>query len=428
MERVEFQNLLEKLESSKKRNLFLKEAKEGEQYFLNKNSIKRIPVRESAELLKTADNRISHAWHTLLVMQKMSYLFSKEPAIDTGDEETNREVLKVLGDEWGKILNELVKEASNKAVGWLYYYIDEDGKFKYALIESEYIIPIFTADKKKRLAAVICMIVEEGGGNFKTTYQYWDKDQFITFEKRGSICVKDEQNSKAHPFGEVPFIYFNNNSVGKNDLFMYKDLIDEYDKKYSGFANDLDDIQEIIFILQGYGGEDLEEFMSDLKSFKAVKTDEHGDVRTVKAEIPLEARRAFLEDTKKAIFLFGMGVNPDRENFGDSSGVALKFLYSLLELKASATRIEFDCSIKVFIRAILRFLGKETGQNIKVTYYKNMITNDKEKVEILAKSGGMLSLKTSTKNHPYTENLDEELLQIEKEKSDEYKFGDIDEK
>lgn len=428
MERVEFQNLLEKLESSKKRNLFLKEAKEGEQYFLNKNSIKRIPVRESAELLKTADNRISHAWHTLLVMQKMSYLFSKEPAIDTGDETTNREVLKVLGDEWGKILNELVKEASNKAVGWLYYYIDKDGKFQYALIESEYVIPIFTADKKKRLAAVICRIVEEGEGNFKTTYQYWDKDQFITFEKRGSICVKDEQNSKAHPFGEVPFIYFNNNSVGKNDLFMYKDLIDEYDKKYSGFANDLDDIQEIIFILQGYGGEDLEEFMSDLKSFKAVKTDEHGDVRTVKAEIPLEARRAFLEDTKKAIFLFGMGVNPDRENFGDSSGVALKFLYSLLELKASATRIEFDCSIKVFIRAILRFLGKEEGQNIKITYYKNMITNDKEKVEIIAKSGGTLSLKTLTQNHPYTENLDEELLQIEKEKSDEYKFGDIDEK
>ena len=428
MERVEFQNLLEKLESSKKRKLFLKEAKEGEQYFLNQNNIKRIPVRESAELLKTADNRISHAWHTLLVMQKMSYLFSKEPAIDTGDETANREVLKVLGDEWGKILNELVKEASNKAVGWLYYYIDKDGKFQYALIESEYVIPIFTADKKKRLAAVICRIVEEGEGNFKTTYQYWDKDQFITFEKRGSTYVKDEQNSKAHPFGEVPFIYFNNNSVGKNDLFMYKDLIDEYDKKYSGFANDLDDIQEIIFILQGYGGEDLEEFMSDLKSFKAVKTDEHGDVRTVKAEIPLEARRAFLEDTKKAIFLFGMGVNPDRENFGDSSGVALKFLYSLLELKASATRIEFDCSIKVFIRAILRHLEKDNGQNIKITYYKNMITNDKEKVEILAKSGGTLSLKTSTKNHPYTENLDEELTQIEKEKSDEYKFGEVDEK
>lgn len=57
-----------------------------------------------------------------------------------------------------------------------------------------------------------------------------------------------------------------------------------------------------------------------------------------------------------------------------------------------------------------------------------MITNDKEKVEILAKSGGMLSLKTLAKNHPYTENLDEELLQIEKEKSGEYKFGEADEK
>lgn len=436
MEAKEFKCLLEKYENTRERHQFLKNCRIGEQYFRNENDIKRKPASgRNDNPLKTSDNRVSHYWHGLLVMQKISYLFGKEPAIDTKEADVNEEIARTLGDEWAKTLNELVKDAANKAVGWLHVWI-EDGSFQYGSVSPEEIIPIYSQDLKKRLTAVIRKYKEtDSSGNGYIKYEYWDNKECTYFKCIGSIvtelnCIDAEQTdiskcSFKHTFGQVPFVYFNNNSIGKGDLYMYKDLIDQFDAKTSGFANDIDDVQEIIFVLEGYGGEDLEEFMSDLKTFKAVKTDDKGDVRTIKAEIPVEARKAFLDDVKKAIFLFGMGVNPDKESFGDSSGVALKFLYSLLELKAATTRTEFDCSIKVLVRMILHYLGKEKGQDISITYYKNMISNDKEVVEILSKSDGIISVKTQTKNHPYTEKLDDEVKQLKAETLDneDYNFG-----
>ena len=58
---------------------------------------------------------------------------------------------------------------------------------------------------------------------------------------------------------------------------MVKDLIDQYDLVVSGFANDLADIQEVIFVLRNYGGEDLNTFLSELKRYKAIKVE--GDSR-----------------------------------------------------------------------------------------------------------------------------------------------------
>lgn len=424
-----FRKIIEECEGSPERINFLKDCKKGEAYFENKNDITKTPARsissETANPLKTSNNRIAHYWHGLMVMQKISYLFGKVPVIDVGNSERNEQIKKVLGDEFQKTLMELTRHASNKGKAWLHIWKDKDENFNYAVVPSEEIIPIYSEDLKKRLKAVIRIYAKINlqGKEYKV-YEYWDNKQCYFFEDRGLGIVSSNVQNYEHGFKDVPFIYFQNNSIGKGDLFMYKSSIDAFDKEFSEFMNDIDDVQQIIFVLEGYGGEDLEEFMKDLKEFKAVKTDDKGDVRTVRAEIPVEARREFLLECKKSIFLFGMGVNPDRENFGDSSGVALKFMYSLLELKAAATRIEFDCSLKVLVRRILETLGADEELAINITYYKNMITNDLEIVSVLSNSGDTISAKTKTKKHPYTENLDEELKLIEAEKGEaDYNFG-----
>lgn len=50
---------------------------------------------------------------------------------------------------------------------------------------------------------------------------------------------------------------FRNNNIGTNDLKNIKPLIDAYDKVFSGFLNDLEDVQEITMVLTNYGGADL---------------------------------------------------------------------------------------------------------------------------------------------------------------------------
>ena len=48
------------------------------------------------------------------------------------------------------------------------------------------------------------------------------------------------------------------------DLSLIKDLIDAYDKLVSGLANDIDEIQDAIYVLKGYQGTDLTEFNNNL--------------------------------------------------------------------------------------------------------------------------------------------------------------------
>ena len=58
-----------------------------------------------------------------------------------------------------------------------------------------------------------------------------------------------DSNVYNHKFGRVPFIPFQNNSSAASDLDQVKKLIDCYDRVFSGFLNDLEDIQEVIFCL-----------------------------------------------------------------------------------------------------------------------------------------------------------------------------------
>lgn len=153
-----------------------------------------------------------------------------------------------------------------------------------------------------------------------------------------------------HGIGEVPFFVFANNNIGTGDLDNIKPLIDTYCKVFSGFVNDLEDIQEVIFVLTNYGGQDLNEFLSDLKYYKTVKVEDDGEgksgVSTLTIDLPVEAREKLLTITRKCIFEQGMGIDPDPQNFGNSSGVALNFLYSLLELKAGLMETEFRPSLR----------------------------------------------------------------------------------
>ena len=69
----------------------------------------------------------------------------------------------------------------------------------------------------------------------------------------------------------------------------------------------LEDNQEMIFVLTNYGGEDLGQFLRDLKDYKAIQIESDGDgdhsgVSTLTIELPVEAREKLLEITRKCIF------------------------------------------------------------------------------------------------------------------------------
>lgn len=168
-------------------------------------------------------------------------------------------------------------------------------------------------------------------------------------------------NTYQHGMGEVPFFAFDNNNVHTDDLKNIKPLIDVYCKVFSGFVNDLEDIQEVIFVLTNYGGANLNEFLSDLKYYKAIKVENDGEgdksgVSTLTIDLPVEARKNFWPSPGSA-FLNRVWVLIRTLRTLVILRCGTKVLYSLLELKSGLMETEFKPSFGQFIRCICRVLS-----------------------------------------------------------------------
>lgn len=422
---------------------FITNAATAERYYRNKNDIlKNKPKTQEEDTenpLRNADNRIPRNFHGLLVNQKAAYMFTAPPLFDIGKQEANNRITEVLGDKYAKTTKDLCINASNCSVAWLHYWVNSEGQFEYGVVDSKQIIPIWTSDLNKKLSGVLRVYdqSDDTDGELYTVYEYWNDVECQAFRKKSSDNLEEglqsyamfnnfvdgtstEDDTFTHNYGQVPFIPFFNNNINASDLVNIKGLIDVYDKVFSGFVNDLEDIQEIIFVLSGYGGTSLAEFLQDLKKYKTVKLDDQEDkpgLSTITIDIPIEAREKLLEITRKAIFEQGQGVDPQPEAFGNASGVALKYLYSLLELKAGLMETEFKLAFGELVRAICKYLNVECKTIIQ-TWTRTAITNDLELATIAAQSKGVISDKTIQKNHPWVEDADQEERQIKKEQQE----------
>lgn len=433
---------------------FVLKAHKAEQYYRNRTDILLEPVtnarkgEEEKNPMRNADNRIPFNFHGLLVNQKASYMFTAPPLFDLGNKTANKELSMFLGDKYAKVCKDLCIDASNASVGWLHAWKNTDtGKHQYAVIPPGQIIPIWSKALDEELMGVLrCYhdITEEG--KELDIYEYWNDEICQAYAVEAGNTIDDglycheaftviENGSSvptyeyAHGMGEVPFFPFFNNNINTNDLDNIKPLIDVYCKVFSGFVNDLEDIQEIIFVLTNYGGADLGEFLSDLKKYKAIKIDNDGGddksgVSTLSIELPVEARKELLSVTRKCIFEQGQGIDPDPQNFGNSSGVALGFLYSLLELKAGLQETEFKLGFGRFIRCICRVMGIPIKDDMIVqTWTRTSVKNDQELSTIAQQSDGVISRETIVKNHPWVENAEKEMQQIRKEADSDDLYG-----
>lgn len=418
---------------------FVSKALVAERYYRNETDVLYQEAKEDQEgnPLRNADNRIPRNFHGLIVNQKASYAFTAPPLFDIGNKAGNNVITKCLGDEYAKNCMELCINAANTSIGWIHYWKSEEG-FEWAVVDSKQIIPIWSKSLKKKLQGVLRVYpeTEEETGNLYTIYEYWSDTECQAFRHITSDTIDDslevynmfldtesgeEIESYVHDSGRVPFIPFRNNNINSCDLDNIKKLIDVYDKVYSGFINDLDDIQELIFVLSGYGGTGLNEFLQDLKKYKTIKVDgEEGSpgVSTLSIEIPIEARKTVLDVTRKAIFEQGQGFDPQPENFGNQSGEALKFMYSLLEMKVGLMQTEFMLGFAELVRVICKYNNIECKTIIQ-TWTRTGIKNDIEQAQICKDSVGIVSKRTILKNHPLVEDVEAELKYLEEEEKEE---------
>ncbi len=428
--------------------------------------------------------RLSHPFHKILVDQKAAYLAGSpivvtvaEPDVEdpknlTPEEVTAKdsaqqfqeELMDQLTDEFDDLVADWIIGAANKGIEWVHFYISNSGELEYTIIPAEQIIPVYDTQYQKELLYVIRFYTYDLIDDKGTTVQpykveWWTKDGVEYWSQQlnnnfvhdpdyeinpgphwFSFNTSSPATKEMHGWGRVPFVPLMNNSQGHTDLRPIKALIDAYDGVKSGWINDLSDFQEMIYVLKGYEGlrnesqkgyHELALFVENLKSQKVIAVAEDGAVNTLKVDIPVEAKEKFLGITRKEIFYFGEGIDVDNENFRSPSGIALKFLYSSLDLKVSRLERKLKKALECFMWFVVKYINEKENtsfdnEEIIYTMNKAVIFNEKEKIDSLVASEGMLSKQTILENHPYVDDVEEEVKRLDAEEQDRLDKGMVD--
>ena len=421
----------------------------GERYYRAENDIlnRKMLRYEDGRWVEDgtkANNRLAHGFMRNLVDDKVNYLLLKPLAMTCEDEEYLKAVKQTLGKRFQKRLAQLGYEASNKGIAWLYTYINSAGEFKTMRIPSEQCIPIWTDNDHEELEAFIRYYdVETYEGKERrivTKIEYHTADGVEYYEKTPSgevildaekyLDVEGEGNLLPHftvdgepgTWGRVPFISFKNNDMELPDLQFVKTLIDDYDRTRSDISNLLEEVKSVIYALRGYGGESLGEFMRDLAHYRAIKldADEHAGIDLLQAKIDIDAAQKHWEALKKDIFDFGQGVDEDKDKIGNApSGIALRFLYSNLDLKCNTLEEWFKWGFEQLLYFVNKY-HELTGlpvsdKEITIVFNRDIAVNESQAIADCQNSKGVISDRTIIANHPWVEDVEEEVKRIEEE-------------
>lgn len=423
----------------------------GNNYYFNNADIvhkQRYYIKNGEKVIDTTSkNNISqNNFHQLLVDQKADYLLSKPVTFTSEDTNYIKLIKEILDEEFDSELHTTAKYTSNKGVEYWQIYIDEEGKFKYTICDGLEIIPIYNNHDKKTLKAVIRYydIVNEDR-KVETQIEYWNDETVTYFVKpeNGGIVfdVSREVNPEAHfyydngkesvqgySWGRVPFIEFRNNNEKVGDLFSYKSQIDDYNWLRSETQDNFSDIQQVIYVIKNYMGQDEKDFVTNAKNNKVIHVGNEGGVDTLYTEIPIDAVEKTLDRIEADIFKFGRGVNMKTDIFKTApSGIALRQLYQGLDQKCTGMERKFKRALKDLISFIDQYLLITANIDyndidVNIVFNKSLLTNELEKIEMIEKSGGVkLSQKTLLSQHPFVESTENELALLTEEEKERQK-------
>ncbi|MBU5677899.1 phage portal protein [Alkaliphilus sp. MSJ-5] len=436
-------NEIEEFNNSDKRKWMVT----GDKYYRVENDIfNRKMLRHTedgaVEEKSKANNKLAHGFAKNLTDEKIGYLLTKDYSLDCDNKEYIEKVKNVLGKYFQYTLTNLGTETSNKGIAWLQVYIDEQGQFKTMIIPAEQCIPIWTDNTHTELQAMIRYYVQtvyEGRDKKEITrVEYYTPEQIDFYVLDGKQLIRDIENNEGGPvlhyrkgeewksWGKVPFIPWKNNRLEYPDIRFIKSLIDNYDLSRSDIANFIEDTKNLIYVLKGYGGEDLGEFMRDLNYYRAIKIDDpqDGGVDTLNPTIDIQAAKEHFEQLKRDIKEFGQSVNMDLDKFGSSpSGIALKFLYSGLDLKCNHLEVEFKRAFEQLLHFVNIYLAETSQGNyqnidVDIIFNRDIQINETEAIDNCINSQDVISEETIIANHPWVKDVEAEQKRLAEERKE----------
>ncbi|MGL5870373.1 phage portal protein, partial [Clostridium chrysemydis] len=207
-----------------------------------------------------------------------------------------------------------------------------------------------------------------------------------------------------------------------------KNKIDLYDIIISDFGNNLEDSQDVYWVLKNYQGQDITQFMSEYKRYKAIKVESDedgngGDATPHTIEIPYQAREIALNLLEKKIYKEAMALDTESITGSSLTNVVIKAAFTDLNTKCDA----FENCVLITLKNIVDLYKEyaKVNKDIEIKLIRRELVNDTETVDNIVKFRNDIDWRTSLELNPYISTKDIDIIEkrMEEEASTMFNRG-----
>lgn len=353
--------------------------------------------------------KIPHPFFTEIVNQTVQYIFSGGKIVKSDNPELQGYLDEYFNcnEEFLAAISDLVTGCVTKGSEYLYLYRNKEGKLSFQCVDSLCITEVSAQNNDDNEDYVIFSFNDTIGREKRKIkrIQVWDKNSVYFFiqNENGVVTVDDsekfnpsshtafvDENGEAYceSFGFIPFFRLDNNADRTSDLWITKDLIDDYDLMASSLSNNLIDFDMPLYAVTGFEGDSLDELQQNLKTKKIIGLEENGGVEVKTIDVPYQARQIKLELDEKNIYRFGMGLNTvSLKDSSATTNIAIKAAYSLLDLKCAKLEMRLKRFLKEALKPIILEINDQSkknfnGKDFRFEFKHEILSNAYENAQI----------------------------------------------
>lgn len=318
------------------------------------------------------------------------------------DQDDNNAELSKLCDIYGR--------------GYEVYYVDEAGEIGITYLSPREAFMIYDDSIIERPLYFVHVYTDE---NDITRGSVSDSTRIRYFQIKAGLRFKEEE--KLHGFDGVPATEYLENAERTGVFEPIMSMSNAYNKAISEKANDVDYFSDAYLKILGARLDEKE--MDHLRDKRIINFDGSGSgnliVDFLQKPSGDETQENLLDRLERLIYTISMVANISDENFGESSGISLK--YKLLNMSNLAKTKErkfisgMNRRYKLIFSNPVNSMKKDDWVKINYKFYQNIPANLLEESQIAANLSGITSRKTQLSVVSAVGNVDEELKQIEKE-------------
>lgn len=314
---------------------------------------------------------------------------------------------------------ELSKICSIYGKGYEMYYVDQDGKIGITYLDPQEAFMIYDDSVLERPRYFVRTYLDS---NNVLHGSVSDEEKVRYFVQKGKIQFLDE-HKKVHGFSGVPATEYRENAEEQGIFEPVLTMINAYNKAISEKANDVDYFADAYMKILGAMLD--EEEIKHIRDDRIINFDEDADrmiVDFLQKPDGDTTQEHLIDRLERLIFQISMVADISDENFGTSSGIALKYKLQAMSNLAKTKERKFNSGMNrrymlIFSNPVSGML-KDDWVKVRPIFTRNFPANVLEETQIAGNLDGITSKRTQLGTLSIVDNVDDELKRIEDEEEE----------